>query len=147
MFSGKSLAVFLSIGPLVGALSTGVTLAGGTPLILLPIYVFGGFIAAITWAIYSLAFSLLHEASFKYQIIEKTFFEYFAFFWSSLIAAIAGYLALTLLFCGTGSNITGNPAKCAINIIQNAWGVTLLPGAICGLIATVFLEDKRYVRR
>ena len=80
MFSGKSLAVFLSIGPLVGALSTGVTLAGGTPLILLPIYVFGGFIAAITWAIYSLAFSLLHEASFKYQIIEKTFFESFAFF-------------------------------------------------------------------
>jgi hypothetical protein len=147
MFSGKSLAVFISIGPIIGALSTGPTPKVDLIDFLLLAYMFGSHIAAITWVIYSSVFMLLHEASFKYQIIEKIFFEYFPFFWSSLIAAIAGYLAVALFVCASGFSITSSFAKCTAYVFQDAWGVTILPGAICGLIATIFLEDKRYVRR
>ncbi|MGF0336822.1 hypothetical protein [Ectopseudomonas toyotomiensis] len=147
MFSGKSLAVFLLVGPLIGALSTGDTFKGGMPFILIPIYIFGGFFAAITWVIYSAIYSLLHEASFKHQIIDKVFFDSFSFFWSAFFAAVAGYASFTFFTCATASSIMGGPAKCAFHVLQNEWGMTFIPGAICGFIGTIFLEDERFVRR
>lgn len=147
MFSKKSLAVFFLFGPLIGALGAGETFKYGMPFMLIPIYVVGGYFAATTWVMYSVIFRALHELSFKYSVIDKIFFESFAIFWSAFFAAICGYASFSLFTCASSFRILAGAASCAIHIFQHAWGVTILPGAICGAIGTPFLEDGRFIRR
>lgn len=146
MFSVKSLAVFFLLGPLIGAFSVGMLSAKGASGLLLFAYLYGGFVAIITWVSYSTVFSLLHEASFKSEIIEKIFFESYPFISSSLIAAVAGYLTVTFFICTVGTSNIGGLPKCATLVAQDMWEITFLPGAICGFIATIFLAEKRYIR-
>jgi len=144
MFPWQSLLLFVLVGPIIGAIGTGETIKGMT---LLPIYLFGGLFAAITWLGYSVFFAILDSLSVKYSFIDFVFFKSFVFLWGAVFASISGFALFSLIACGSSSWLYGGNINCIIHIFNNQWGMVIVPAAICGSFGTIFLDSDALIRR
>lgn len=143
MYSLKTLFTFLIIGPFIGGIAAGWK-PGASTVIWPMVYVVGGSLAIAAWLIYSTVFQLLHEASYRVSIIDRIVFDSVPFLWGTLVGASAGYTIFTMFACG---HALEGLASCSAKIMPSTWGMAFAPGAICGAIGSIFLEDGRYVRR
>ena len=144
MYSKGSLMIFLLVGPLVAGLAMG----GGRPgagSAWPIIYVFGLPFAGASWLIYSTVFHALHKVVPTSPVIGRLLFGNISFLLGGLVGAAAGYLLFTWFGCSRGLAASG-PWSCALQSFTDHWGLSVLPGAICGGISSANVVDRRAPR-
>lgn len=140
MFSARALAVFVGIGPLIGAFGTGESFTDGLPLALIPVYVIGGIVAVCAWTIYSAIFSILHFALPIHSRAAVIVYGPYLFLWSALIGALCGLAVVSSYSCANSWLVY--PRNCVADTLARFWGLSVLPGAICGSLAARFIDTR-----
>ena len=142
MFSWKVLAIFVGIGPFIGAIGIGESFSDGLPFILVPIYMIGGIAAALAWAMYSIIFTVVHNAVTSHTRVARVLFGPFLIIWSAIIGGLCGLAAVASYSCA--NSWLSHPQNCVIDTLLRFWGISVLPGVLCGAFAAPHIERRRH---
>jgi hypothetical protein len=140
MFSPRALAVFMGIGPLIGAFGAGESFFDGLPFVLIPIYLVGSIVAVCAWMIYSAIFSVLHFALPIHSRAAVIVFGPSLLLWSALIGALCGLAVVSSYSCANSWLVY--PRNCVADTLARFWGLSVLPGAVCGSLAARFINRR-----
>lgn len=136
VYSTRALMLFVVIGPLVALLSTS-DASGAVKAGILPVFYFiGSLLATMCWVLFSLTYTALRrfqERSGSEAIVSS---EWFTIALGPIVGAAAGYLVTGMATCLSVQRIAPW-GECAMVLIERDYGITLLPGMICGLLATL----------
>jgi hypothetical protein len=135
------LVIFMVIGPAIGAISTGEFFSKGiSPLVLIPVYIFGGALAIWVWILYSLVMSTLIKVQNRMSLVGPEYdFMVFAVI-GALVGTVMGFVIFNLVACGTGRFLFGGWVGCLENTIDKYLVLSILPGAACGGMSALFIE-------
>lgn len=142
MYSGKALAVFVGIGPLIGAIGSGGFLWAAMPIALIPIYITGGIAAILAWAIHASVFSAINLAVERDTKIDRIVFGTSLLFWSALVGAFCGFITIASYSCVNSWIVY--PRNCVIDTLDRFWGISILPGMFCGAFVTPIIWARRH---
>ncbi|WKB50832.1 hypothetical protein [Eleftheria terrae] len=136
VYSKRALVLFVVVGPLVALFSTS-DAAGAIKAGILPVlYLIGSVLAAMCWVLFSFTFAALarlQEQSGPQSLVST---EWFTILLGPVVGAAAGYLITGMTTCSSVQRIA-RLSECAMVLIERDYGITLLPGMICGLLATL----------
>ena len=139
--TGKALLVFAFLGPMIGLFATGENVSSGIPWVLIPTYIFGGPIAVQSWLLYSLAMSALVRLGARSFIgLENKPPLLFAL--GAIVGATVGFAVFNAIACNSGRWLFGGWLGCFANSLNKFALLSLLPGGICGGVATFFFRKK-----
>lgn len=135
------LAIFVFIGPVIGAISTGEFFSKGvTPLVLIPVFIFGGALAVWTWILYSIVMSTLIKAQNRMNLVGPEYDLMVFAVIGALVGAVISFVIFNLAACGSGRFLFGGWIGCFGNTIDKYLILSTLPGAACGGISALFIE-------
>lgn len=139
-FSGRVLLLFVFVGPAIAALGIGESPRASEWLFILPVlYLIGSFIALCTWVLFSLIFISL-------AAIEKCSHTPISSMLSMLIittfvAGLSGYFVWAVLGCSLSGWVLGGFSTCLKVVLYRDYAVSVLPGALCGLLSVLFWHN------
>lgn len=135
------LVIFMVIGPAIGAISTGEFFSKGiSPLVLIPVYIFGGALAIWVWILYSLVMSNLIKVQNRLSLVKPEYDVIIFAVIGALIGAVMGFLVFNMVACGSGRYLFGGWIGCFENTIDKDLVLSVLPGAACGGVSALFIE-------
>jgi hypothetical protein len=142
-FSGKVLAFFILIGPLIGLLGTGESVGGNKVLFALPfVYLIGGAFALTTWILFSASFAFIALVESRGSLPKACFSPVALAVVAGLVGGTSGYVVWTTLGCSASGWVHGGWVPCLRVSVWRDYGISILPGFACGLFS-VLLWHKR----
>lgn len=112
------------------------------PFVLIPIYLFGGFVAFAAWCIYAPAMSFCVSIASRTTFLKSGPIGGYILVIGVATGALAGFLVYTVFVCALAKWVAGGWGACFAHSIAKQWGISLLPGIICGATATLFIAKS-----
>ena len=136
-YNPRLLVTFVLAAPLLAIIGAGaLEELPRSPEMLFPAYLMGSVFTLAAWIVYSLQFQLLELLTRSTPILGSNGALFIA---SPIFGLVAGYSIFILLICGSSSWVHGGWTNCMIVCAVRDWKVSLLPGALCGLLASFFV--------